>query len=82
MNVLEAPLHDIAGGSIRESIAISGEHSVQEAIAKANTLIEAIGWIRRFRGTTTVIKLGGSIVENEEALMHILLDVIFMERLE
>ena len=52
---------------------------MQEAIAKANTLIEAMGWIRRFRGTTTVIKLGGSIVDNEEALMHILLDVVFME---
>ena len=52
---------------------------MDEAIAKANTLIEAMGWIRQFRGKTTVIKLGGSIVDNEEALMHILLDVIFME---
>ncbi|MGB7346716.1 MAG: acetylglutamate kinase [Pirellulaceae bacterium] len=52
---------------------------MQEAITKADTLIEAMGWIRQFRGTTTVIKLGGSIVDNEEALMHILLDVIFME---
>ncbi len=56
-----------------------GEFSVQEAITKADTLIEAMGWIRKFRGKTTVIKLGGSIVDNEEALMHILLDVIFME---
>ncbi|QDT13531.1 acetylglutamate kinase [Planctomycetes bacterium K23_9] len=52
---------------------------MQEAITKADTLIEAMGWIRKFRGKTTVIKLGGSIVDNEEALMHILLDVIFME---
>jgi acetylglutamate kinase len=52
---------------------------VDEAIAKANTLIEAMGWIRRFRGKTTVIKLGGSLVDDETALMHILLDVIFME---
>ncbi|NNE00507.1 MAG: acetylglutamate kinase [Pirellulaceae bacterium] len=52
---------------------------MQEAITKANTLIEAMGWIRKFRGKTTVIKLGGSVVDNEEALMHILLDVIFME---
>ncbi len=56
-----------------------GDLSVDEAIAKANTLIEAMGWIRRFRGTTTVIKLGGSVLDDEEALMHILLDVIFME---
>jgi acetylglutamate kinase len=52
---------------------------VDEAISKANTLIEAMGWIRRFRGKTTVIKLGGSVVDDELALMHILLDVIFME---
>ena len=56
-----------------------GDFSVDEAIAKANTLIEAMGWIRRFRGKTTVIKLGGSVVDDESALMHILLDVIFME---
>lgn len=52
---------------------------MQEAIAKADTLIEAMGWIRRFRGKTTVIKLGGSVLDDENALMHILLDVIFME---
>lgn len=49
------------------------------AIAKADTLIEAMGWIRRFRGKTTVIKLGGSLLEDQEAIQHLLLDVIFME---
>jgi len=53
--------------------------SVQEAIQKANTLIEAMGWIRKFRGKTTVIKLGGSLLEDEDARRHILLDIIFME---
>lgn len=52
---------------------------MQDAIAKANTLIEAMGWIRRFRGKTTVIKLGGSLLEAPEAIQHLLLDVIFME---
>ena len=52
---------------------------MDQAIAKADTLIEAMGWIRRFRGKTTVIKLGGSLLEDHEALQHILLDVIFME---
>ncbi|MEO1616748.1 MAG: acetylglutamate kinase [Planctomycetota bacterium] len=50
-----------------------------EAIAKADTLIEAMGWIRKFRGKTTVIKLGGSVLDDASALMHILIDVIFME---
>lgn len=52
---------------------------MDEAISKANTLIEAMGWIRRFRGKTTVIKLGGSLIDDEAAIMHLLLDVIFME---
>lgn len=52
---------------------------MQDAISKADTLIEAMGWIRRFRGKTTVIKLGGSLLEDEDALRHLLLDVIFME---
>ncbi len=52
---------------------------MQEAIEKANTLIEAMGWIRKFRGKTTVIKIGGSLLDDEESMMHLLLDVIFME---
>lgn len=52
---------------------------MDEAIAKANVLIEAMGWIRRFRGKTTVIKLGGSVLDDADALRHILLDVIFLE---
>jgi acetylglutamate kinase len=52
---------------------------VNEAIAKADTLIEAMGWIRKFRGKTTVIKLGGSLMDDTAAMHHILLDIIFME---
>ncbi len=50
-----------------------------EAIQKADTLIEAMGWIRRFRDKVTVIKLGGSVMEDEMALRHLLIDVVFME---
>ena len=52
---------------------------VQEAIEKAELLIEAMGWIRRFRDKITVIKLGGSVMEDEESLRHLLVDVVFME---
>jgi acetylglutamate kinase len=52
---------------------------VQEAIQKADTLIEALGWIRQFRDKTTVIKLGGSMLDDTDALQHILLDIYFME---
>jgi len=52
---------------------------LQEAIEKADTLIEALGWIRRFRDKVTVIKLGGSVMEDEDALRHVLVDIVFME---
>jgi acetylglutamate kinase len=52
-----------------------------KAIQKADTLIEALGWIRRFRDTTTVIKLGGSVVEHPDSLRHLLLDIVFMSTL-
>ena len=54
-------------------------NGTKEAIAKADTLIEAMGWIRKFRGKTTVIKLGGSLMANPDAMQHTLLDIIFME---
>ena len=50
-----------------------------EAIQKADVLIEALGWIRRFRDKVTVIKLGGSVMQDEDALRHVLLDIVFME---
>ena len=55
--------------------------SAHEAIEKADILIEALGWIRRFRDTTTVIKLGGSVLEHEDALRHLLVDIVFMSTL-
>ena len=42
-------------------------------------LIEALGWIRQFRDKVTVIKLGGSVLEDETALRHLLVDIVFME---
>ena len=53
----------------------------QQAIEKADTLIEALGWIRKFRDTTTVVKLGGSVLEHPDALRHLLLDIVFMTTL-
>ncbi|MCU0958936.1 MAG: acetylglutamate kinase [Pirellulaceae bacterium] len=52
---------------------------MEAAIAKADTLIEALGWIRQFRDKITVIKLGGSVMEDDAALRHVLLDIVFME---
>lgn len=52
---------------------------MEDAIEKADVLIEALAWIREFRGKITVIKLGGSVMEDPEAMSHLLLDVVFME---
>ena len=52
---------------------------MQEAIEKADVLIEAMGWIRQFRDKITVIKLGGSVMEDPVALGHLLVDIVFME---
>jgi acetylglutamate kinase len=50
-----------------------------EAIRKADVLIEALGYIRKFHGRFTVIKLGGSVMEDPEALRSLLVDVVFMQ---
>jgi acetylglutamate kinase len=52
---------------------------LEDAVQKADVLIEALTWIRRFRGKITVIKLGGSVMEDAGAMTHLLLDVVFME---
>ncbi len=52
---------------------------MDEAIRKARVLIEALAWIRRFRGRHVVIKLGGSTLEETEAVRSFLTDVIFLQ---
>lgn len=51
----------------------------RSAIEKADVLIEALRWIRQFREKVTVIKLGGSVMEDAEAMRHLLIDIVFME---
>lgn len=53
--------------------------SMLDATAKADTLIEALGWIRQFRDKVVVIKMGGSIIDHGDTLRHLLLDILFME---
>jgi acetylglutamate kinase len=52
---------------------------MDDAIRKAEALIEARSYIRMFRDKLTVIKLGGSTLEDAGALEATLQDVIFME---
>jgi acetylglutamate kinase len=51
---------------------------MNDAIRKAEVLIEALGYIRTFREKLTVIKLGGSAMEEPDSLRSTLQDVVFM----
>src|SRR5262245_44547047 len=51
---------------------------MDDAIRRADVLTEALGPIRKFRDRRTVIKLGGSAMEDAAALRATLQDVVFM----
>ncbi len=51
---------------------------MEQAIRKAETLLEALPYIRQFRDRLVVIKLGGSAMEDADALQATLRDVVFM----
>jgi len=51
---------------------------VQEAIAKAGALIEAMEYIRRFRSRIVVVKLGGSVLDDTSLRKKLLTDIAFM----
>lgn len=52
---------------------------MDEAIKKAGALIEALQYIQTFKGETFVIKVGGSIMDDPEALESLLVDVCFLD---
>lgn len=52
---------------------------MEAAIRKADVLVEAMGWIRRFRDKLVVIKLGGSALEDPQTVRNMLTDVLFLE---
>jgi len=51
---------------------------VEEAIAKAGALIEAMEYIRKFNGRIVVVKLGGSILDDLKLQKELLTDIAFM----
>ena len=51
---------------------------MEQAIAKAEALIEAHEYIRQFNGKMVVIKVGGSIMDQPDALGSLVADVCFM----
>ncbi len=51
---------------------------MKDAIAKAGALIEAMEYIRQFRGRIVVVKLGGSILDDTALQKKLLTDIAFM----
>ena len=55
-----------------------GRNPMEEAIRKAQTLIEALPYIRAFRGKVFVVKFGGAAMEVPATLESVLGDVLFL----
>jgi acetylglutamate kinase len=51
---------------------------MEQAINKAESLVEALSYIQRFHDKVVVVKVGGSVMDDEQALSSILSDVVFM----
>ena len=52
---------------------------MQAEIVKANVLIEAIPYIRRFAGSTVVVKYGGSAMVDEELKRSVIQDIAMLK---
>jgi acetylglutamate kinase len=57
---------------------------MQDLIAKATTLLEALPYIQKFSGATFVVKYGGSFMDSPEAAVRegVAKDVVFLEAVE
>lgn len=53
--------------------------NLHDAALRADTLVEALPYIQKFRGQTFVIKYGGSAMEDESVVERLLRDVVFLE---
>src|SRR5678810_1243125 len=51
---------------------------IDTAINKASALVEALSYIQRFHNRVVVVKIGGSIMDDETTLSNLLNDIVFM----
>src|SRR5215212_11302851 len=52
--------------------------ALTEASEKAKALVEALSYIQRFHDRVVVVKVGGSIMDDEQALATLMADIVFM----
>ena len=57
---------------------------MQDLIAKAETLLEALPYIQKFSGATFVVKYGGSFMDSPDAEIRngVARDIVFLEAVE
>ena len=57
---------------------------MQDLIAKASTLLEALPYIQKFSGATFVVKYGGSFMDSPDAAVRqgVARDIVFLEAVE
>ena len=57
---------------------------MQDLIAKAETLLEALPYIQKFSGATFVVKYGGSFMDSpdDNVRQGVARDVVFLEAVE
>ena len=54
---------------------------MNNAIEKANVLIEALPYIRKFAGSTVVVKYGGSAMIDDAMRLSVIQDIVLMKRI-
>src|SRR5476651_1812071 len=75
-----SPLAGSPNRSLRFSIFLryTSPMHMDAAISKASALVEALSYIQRFHNKVVVVKVGGSIMDDESALTNLLTDIVFM----
>lgn len=58
---------------------INNENSMDQVLIKAQTLIEAMPFIQKFRGKKIVVKYGGSAMLDEELKYNVIKDVALLK---
>ena len=57
---------------------VIGDYTVDQVIEKAQTLIEAMPYIKKFQGKTVVVKYGGSAMLDENLKYNVIKDVAML----
>ncbi len=77
-----------AGGSKHRRLSAGTRscyyYAVQDLIAKAATLLEALPYIQKFSGATFVVKYGGSFMDSPDVAVRngVARDIVFLEAVE